>query len=625
MSAIVAVCRGDEGPGDIALVDAILGRMAHRAPDGRSSWTERSISLGHGLFATTPEDVATEQPLQSPVSTARIVADARLDNRDALIDELGLARAQGARWCDAELIVRAWDRWGDACPAHLLGDFAFAIWDPRHRRLFCARDPFGVRSFFYVSDAHGFRGASEMSALFADQRLREAPNLSAMATFLSEDYLERDETLYAGVRALPPGHGLVTRGREVHLAPFWRPDPWRRVRHANDEDYAANFSYVFEEAVRCRMRSQLPLAAQVSGGFDSSSVVGQLEALRRQGTGPRAPATLMHSGFPGLECDEGEFSRAVAGHWGLTVTTLLPSADPAVTRPHPSNVARDVYYHPLASLWDQQFELARARGLRVTLTGMGSDQVMRRYGQECADAIVSGSLGDAARSVGLHQRPLARASWRRVLREGIHPLLTPSMQRAVRRLRGRRSSVPRWLAPATAGIVGERRWQDSLRRRAISAPGPATRELCDALTHGYEIVFALACLASQSARNGIELRHPFYDLRLVELLLAFPHEQRCGYEEGKPVLKRAMAASLPALVRNRRRRTEFSSFVHRVLIETHGREIRALFADSRLESAAVVDGTEVRNLLKEAERDWSLLRQVANLTALELWLRQMNG
>jgi asparagine synthase (glutamine-hydrolysing) len=212
-----------------------------------------------------------------------------------------------------------------------------------------------------------------------------------------------------------------------------------------------------------------------------------------------------------------------------------------------------------------------------------------------------------------------------VLREGIHPLLSPGMQRAVRRLRGRRSNVPAWLASRSAAIVSERRWQDTLRRRAISAPGPASRELCDSLTHGYEIVFALSCLASQSARNGIELRHPFYDRRLVELLLAFPHEQRCGYEEGKPVLKRAMTASLPALVRNRRRPTEFSSFVHRVLVETHGPEIRALFADSRLESAAVVDGNEVRNLLKEAERDWSLLRQVANLTALELWLRQMNG
>jgi asparagine synthetase B (glutamine-hydrolysing) len=192
-------------------------------------------------------------------------------------------------------------------------------------------------------------------------------------------------------------------------------------------------------------------------------------------------------------------------------------------------------------------------------------------------------------------------------------------------MRGRRSNVPGWLASRSASIVSERRWQDTLRRRAIPAPGPAARELCDSLTHGYEIVFALSCLASQSARNGIELRHPFYDRRLVELLLAFPHEQRCGYEEGKPVLKRAMTASLPPLVRNRRRPTEFSSFVHRVLLETHGAEIHALFADSRLESAAVVDGQEVRNLLKEAERDWSLLRQVANLTALELWLRQMNG
>jgi asparagine synthase (glutamine-hydrolysing) len=622
VSGIVAYLglRAASAPAEVAR--AVLDRLAHRGPDGATTWSDGPAWLGHQLFATTPEDRVAAQPVANARGTIHLVADARLDNRDDLVRALRLERTARAR-SDAELLLAAYERWGESMPAELLGDFAFVVWDAERRRLLCARDHLGARQLFYRSDGSLFRCASEASALLADPAIPRTPNRAAMGLFLVEEFVERHDTLHAGVLAVPPAHVLVVEpGRAPRLRPYWAPNAFRRLRCASEAEYAERFRTVFREAVRARLRAAEPIASQLSGGLDSSSIVGEVERLRSSGAGPREPLTLIHTSFPGLDCDEASFCAAVAAHWGLAVTDVNAPDAVGSTRLDPSRAHPEVLWTPLGLTWQRQFEVLRSGGVRVLLTGIGSDQIMRRTGAEGAEALAALDLRTALAATGVAGAPLAQASWRRFLREGVRPLLPPRVDRAIRALRGQAPPrPPTWLAPHVARSISERRAAADRELRDLAAPGPATRALCDSLVRGYEVVFTLATLGPLAAHGGVELRHPYLDLRLVELMLSVPHALRCGVEVRKPLLRRAMGEDLTPLVRRRTQLTGFSSYVHRVLFEHQAERVDALFADSALAALDVVDGDKVRALVSSARRDWSLLRDVANLVSLEVWLR----
>lgn len=614
MSGIAALLTLDGARADAGIGAAMLDRLAHRGPDGRGEHADDIAWVGQQHFVVTAEDALDTPPLRSRDGQRWIVADARIDNRDELEAALVLRDAS-----DGALLLAAYERWGDACPEHLIGDFAFVVWDAEQQRLFCARDHMGVRTFFYHRDAKRFCCASEPHSLFADPTVPRRPNRRALALYLSEQFIEREETLYEAIFALPPGHSMVVTPGALRIFPYWQPAPWRQTRHANDTEYAEHFRAVFREAVRARLRARDPVTSQLSGGLDSSSVLGEIEWLRRSGAVRSGPVALIHGAFPGLPCDEDDYCKALAAHWSLELTTVTPPSDRERTRPDPTKLHPDEQYGPLWFFWEEMFDAARQRGARAMLTGLGADQLMRKTGYEGAEALLQGDLSTFARATGLAEHPLSPAAWSSALRHGVRRNAPDGLKALVRRRREARRR------PFLTKEARQLAWDDAAsteRRIRACHPGRATRELCDSLTHGYEVTYTLAQVGQFAPHFGIELRHPFYDVRVVELLLAFPHEQRCGFHEKKPLLRKAM--DLPPLVRGRRRVTEFTSYAHRVLMNDHGAEVARLLSDSRLAALGIVDGERVRRLVKAAERDWSLYRDAANLTALELWLRRLS-
>ena len=148
MSGICGIVSLDGSTPDPAEIQAIAASLERRGPDGTHCWNGGPIALGHTLLATTPEALTEVLPLTDPQTGCTITADVRLDNREELIASLGMA-SETRTIGDGELILRAYLHWGEACPEQLLGDFAFAIWDPRSNQLFCARDHMGMRPLIY--------------------------------------------------------------------------------------------------------------------------------------------------------------------------------------------------------------------------------------------------------------------------------------------------------------------------------------------------------------------------------------------------------------------------------------------------------------------------------------------
>ena len=250
--------------------------LEHSGPEGTGTRQDGPVGLGRTLLATTPELLIERQPFRHAESRCVIAADVRLDNREELHDALGIHRPLDSVG-DAELIIAAYLAWGEGCPNRLLGDFAFALWDGRQQQLFCARDHFGMRPFYYHHAAgKRFLIASEARAVLVSPRVPYRINKGRIADFLVPqlEWIDYTSTFFEDVYRLPPGHmAVVTRDRLV-TEEYWRPAPGSELGPMSDDDYREGFLEVFTRAVECRLRApSAKIGSMLSGGMDSGSVV----------------------------------------------------------------------------------------------------------------------------------------------------------------------------------------------------------------------------------------------------------------------------------------------------------------------------------------------------------------
>ncbi len=599
-----------------ALVNAMLGRLRHRGPDRVGSAQARGCALGHCMLETSAEDVGAVQPHTH--GGMLIVADARLDNRAelfaALPDELT------DETTDSDLILRAYAHWGTACAARLLGDFSFAIWDEPRRQLYCARDQLGIKQLFYHHRQSSFRCASEAFALFADAELRPRPHLPSVALYIVDTYSENGQSLYEDVFALPSAHQLVARRGMLKLERYWSPDRRRRLPRMGDEEYAALYRETFAEAVRARLRSNGPVGVLLSGGLDSSAVACESERQRRAGHAPSTSIALLHFDFGVLECDETSFSQAVGRHLDSPVVNLDALALHDTTGPAVSTQLPDLYYHPGAMLWRAVHDEASKRGIRTLFTGFGGDDCTLRTGEEVVDDLARGQLRAAARGCGLTKRPFALEPWRQLLSAALRTRLPESILTARRMLRRRPREAP--LAPKPWRWVLQNERDTRRRRRARPRPDCVSAALWDYFEESahHSVMSHTDRLAASS---GVEYRHPLLDLRLIELLLSMPREQRFsrGTRKPKPVMRRALRGILPVEVYRRADAPQFESHLVAAMVH-HGKRIRGLFQNSRLEQLGLIppDLAQRARLAAEGQALYCFL----NHATMELWLRQFD-
>ena len=289
MSGICGILKLDGAFPASTDLTAMTSLLERRGPEGTWHFTSGPVALGHTLLATTPEALVEQLPLTDPATGCTITADLRLDNRDELIAALGLqdeTRILG----DGELVLRAYLHWGEDCLRHLLGDFAFAIWDPRHQKLFCARDHLGMKQLVYCHVADKvFAFASEPRAVLAVDDVPRRINEGRIADFL-EDYLEgvdHSSTFFEGVFRLPPAHCLSVDADGLRQRRYWELRAGPELRLESDQAYADGLLQVLTQAVASRLRCVGPVGSMLSGGMDSGSVSAiASRLLAQQGRGP---------------------------------------------------------------------------------------------------------------------------------------------------------------------------------------------------------------------------------------------------------------------------------------------------------------------------------------------------
>ncbi|HEY3131845.1 MAG TPA: lasso peptide isopeptide bond-forming cyclase, partial [Acidobacteriota bacterium] len=316
MSAITGVYFMDGRPLDPADLKRMLKTVAHRGPNGSGLWFRGPVGLGHRMLWTTPESLRETLPLIHQTGDLVITADARIDNREELVSLLNINGRPLGEIADSELILRAYEKWGDSCPEKLLGDFAFAIWDAKKKLLFCARDHFGVKPFYYYRSDHAFIFASEIKALLSLQEVPRRLNEVRVADYLMSMLEDKEITFYQGILRLQPAHCISVTREGAQIRSYWALDPTREIRYNSDGEYADAFREIFTEAVRCRLRSAFPVGSMLSGGLDSSSIVCVARQLLAQ-EGSRQLHTFSATFENVPECDESQFINAVVARNGL--------------------------------------------------------------------------------------------------------------------------------------------------------------------------------------------------------------------------------------------------------------------------------------------------------------------
>jgi len=612
---------------DRELIQRMSDSVAHRGGDDSGMWVNGPIGMAHRMFHTTPESLFEKQPLTDEEHRLCLVMDGRVDNRDELKSDLESKGLHLRADTDAEIVLRAYRAWGEGCAAKIIGDFAFVMWDGRLQRVFCARDFMGVRPFLYRFDGKTFLWASELHAFFESPDVSRQPNEGMAGEYLTSYIRNLTETLYQGVMRLPPAHYLIVDSGGIRFRRYWDFDPSKIILYRTDDQYAGHFYELFREAVRSRMRSVGPVVSDLSGGLDSSSVVGMAQDLLRDGCAGDAGFETVSWVFPGGECDESFYVNEVVSKWNLVSRTLTPKPAPADAFIEQARRYLDFPGYPNENALNSLRSL-RAHGCRVALTGEGGDEWLTGMWRHYIDLLTQRKfgrvVGELYRDGGL--RGLSEFA-RECLRICVWPVAPKLLQRFVRRCLNR-PELPRWIDEDFARRSG---LAERLRQEAHAPPYAsfAQREMCSALADGFS-VHSQEIGNRNAAWSGLEIRHPLCDRRIVEFGLALPEEQRRRGEMDKFILRNTMKESLPLAVLNRKDKAEFSNLFVEQVKALGG--IR-LFDSMEIADAGWINETAVHSMYEQMENFsetgfkgpvtyvWSLWM----IFGVELWRRTISG
>ncbi len=516
----------------------MLARLAPRGPDGAATAAAGLAVLGHALLATTPEALVEPMPFRHAPTGCIITADVRLDNREDLLAELGLdgrARVIG----DGEIIVHAYLKWGTDCPVHLLGDFAFALWDPRAQRLLCARDKVGMRQLIYYNDpATTFACATDAEALIHHAEVPCRINEARIADFIEQlEAIDHVSTFFDGIVRLPPAHALVIEGGSLRQWRYWQlTAPGPVIHRASDAEYDAAFLEVFTEAVRARLRSPEPVGSMLSGGMDSGTVTAIAAQLLHEAGAPPLQT------FSGIDtdpaCPESACVRDSVAHIAHIAPQLVWTSDADSFRDDVMRLTAgqsdpfDVYMVFIRAI----YLAARRAGIRVMLDGVGGDTSLAT-GNMVAYHLRRGELRAAVNAITSAVRRLLAPEW--LLRR----------RRTAWELReAARAAAQSMVNPELAARI------DMPLRRRTNAKHVSVDEACDQQTQARRMLHPFIIVARErydrvAGAIGIEPRDPFLDVRVLEFCLTLPPEQLHGKGWAKFIMRRAMAGRLPDSVR----------------------------------------------------------------------------
>lgn len=555
-------------PPDRSRIDIV----AHRGPDGWG-WREFSspagrVALGHRRLAIIDLSDGGLQPMSSRCGRYHMVFNGEIYNYLELREDL---RSRGHVFTsdsDSEVLLSAYVQWGQACLDRFLGMFSFLIWDEAEKRLFAARDRFGIKPLYFAANQHGIAFGSEIKQLLGLPDVGRRANLARLYDFLASGMADHtDGTMFANIRQLRGGECFTLEAGRLWTGDA-RPQRWYDLMAVpatsgmTEAQAAEGFRDLLSDAVRMHLRSDVRIGSCLSGGLDSSSIVCIMANLLSGNEG-RGELHTVSACYAEKSVDEKPFMDIVVAATGATPHFIYPRAEDVFAR------ASDITWHQdepfgSTSIFAQWcvFEEARRAGIKVMLDGQGADEQLAGYhgsfSYYMGDLIRRGRLAMAVRTM------LERKRWHGLtltdqFRAFFVPRLHPLLARLVR---------PVVHAPPARNPFGTELFREASDSRGPFALASAEvglpqvtdiASLCATLTYASNLPMLLHWEDRNSMAHAIEARVPFVDHRLVEFSLRLGNDHKILGGDTKRVLRTAMKGILPEKVRQRRDKLGFAT------------------------------------------------------------------
>ena len=540
MSGIVGIINLDGRQIDRQLLQRMTEFMDYRGPDVRQIWTDGPVGFGHTMLRTTFESEFEQQPC-SLDGQVWITADARIDGRKELVSELERKGRHNLRSAtDPELILHAYHVWGEGCVDHLLGDFVFALRDSSRRRLFCARDHFGLKPFYYAQAHHCLVFSNTLNCVRIHPAVSDDLNDLAIADFLLfGSNQELSTTTFADIQRLPPAHLLTWSMGATRISRYWTLPTDGEIRYRRASDYVEHFKEHLRAAVSDRLRTTRA-GITMSGGLDSTSIAVIARELLSERAEPydlRAYTTVYDRLIP----DQERYYSGLAAK-ALDIPIHYLAADDyslfdgweqaALQKPEPVD-------NPLEEVRLDQYRQIVPNS-RIVLGGSGGDALFAMSSTYFVELLKSFRIGKLIREAGGYawsygRRPPLnfRSAFKSWLGVGPAPWRTP---------------FPTWLNRSFVKSLDlQARWERVNNNMAFSQQHP---------THAaaYEnILLSLWPNYFESCDPGVsllpmEVRQPFFDVRLINYVFAIP---LVPWSINKTLLRTLVRGILPDAVRLR--------------------------------------------------------------------------
>lgn len=573
MSAIFGLMHRDGRPVEPESIQKMNSALAVHGPDGGGLIIRGNMAFGHRLHGFTPEDRYERQPLEVD-DGVWLVSAGRIDNRKELLRELGIRSEEAATMPDSEFIRRAWLRWGEQCPARLMGAFTFAVFDRNAETFFIARSPRGEHALHFSLTPRVFAFSSAPAGLFTLPLVKREIDFDRIADLLLFRPYDLDATFFAGIGTLRPGHTMKIGLESERRARFHSLRNLTPIRFRRDEEYVDAFREVFDRAVADTMRSSTPLGLLLSGGLDSTAV-GASAATSLAAAGQRlttftavpSPTAVLPS-LPNRCQDESPFVKAMGRRYRNLDTCFVVAPDGSFLKGIvPFFAVAETPGLTFNRTWgEESARQARLRGIQTMLSGSAGNLTISWAGTSLMPQLLrEGRWGRLWKEARAASRVRGDISVIRSLIWGLRPAIPAPVWLALLRLRhpwDRHRNATGWL---DLSPIGKELFFE--RRAAVcgsgyhSVAGPELRynslERCDWASEVYRGYRAL---------YGVDFRDPTDDLRVVEFCLSIPEEQFLRDGTDRWLVRRALSSRVPQeIIDNRRRGIQSADWQHRLI------------------------------------------------------------
>lgn len=531
--------------------EAMVDIVAHRGPDDRGCYYEERLALGHRRLSVIDLSREGRQPFVYQDRYV-LVYNGEIYNYRDLREELCAGGYVFGTGTDTEVLAALYDRDGSSCVGKLNGMWAFSVWDKEKKTLFCSRDRFGVKPFYYWLDEEKFLFASEIKQLFKILEDRPRANRQRLLEFLVAGDMDfTEETMFAGVKQLPPGHNLFYeagnhRGRLERYYDLSKTSGG----YMSYEEACSLFAEVFQSAVEARHVSDVPVGYCLSGGVDSSAIVCMADRIRKR-EGTDSVAAAVSSCFEDKCYDEREYIHEVIKKTGIKSFQVFPKGEELFEK------ADELIWHmdePFGSTsvfaqWEV-FRCAKEHGLTVMLDGQGADEQLAGYSGFYsvifANCLKKFQFGRLRREVGLYLCLRAgsekQVSSAEVIASAILSLLLPG--RAKNRVKRWSGYYKRIGVPFPEQVL-KQVWDN----RKVYPVGNDRAYILDSMRCG--MASLLHFEDRNSMAHSVESRVPFLDYRLAEFLYTLPLNYKLRDGRTKAVMRDGLQGILPEKIRNR--------------------------------------------------------------------------